>query len=140
MFTAAKHHIHPPLASGQVGILVVEDEPLLLMDTAQSLEDAGLIVFEAHNSQEALEVLAVREDIHVMITDVRMPGGHLNGFQLAKMVAARWPEIGLLVVSGRVRPGPGDLPMNGRFLGKPYLPKALTSNVFAFVSRQSGSI
>ena len=45
----------------------------------------------------------------------------MNGIGLARAVRERWPGIGLLVTSGRVRPGPDDLPADVAFLAKPYL-------------------
>jgi hypothetical protein len=37
----------------------------------------------------------------------------------------RFPGIKVIVTSGRVRPGPGDLPKGVRFVPKPYRPTAL---------------
>lgn len=128
------------LAAHELGVLIVDDDPLLLMDMAQSLADAGFVVFEARNAEEALQVLSTRTDVRMTITDVDMGGGGLNGFQLAKVVATRWPEIGLLIVSGQSRPKATDLPENARFLAKPCAPSSVIGNVFAFVTQQSGSI
>lgn len=60
----------------------------------------------------------------------------MNGFQLAHMVAARWPHVGLFLVSGVERPDRGDLPFGTRFVPKPYDCKQLIGQVFAFVERQ----
>lgn len=128
------------LASHQLGVLIVDDDAVQLMDMAQTLVDAGMAVFEACSVGEALGVLGARTDVRVMITDVDMCRGDLNGYQLAKVVSARWPEISLLIVSGQSQPKAGDLPEGARFMAKPYAPSMLTANVFAFVSQQSGSI
>jgi two-component system, response regulator PdtaR len=40
----------------------------------------------------------------------------------ASPVDGRWPGVGLVVTSGRERPGPDDLPEVAAFLTKPYLP------------------
>ncbi|QGY06451.1 response regulator [Methylobacterium mesophilicum SR1.6/6] len=110
------------------------------MDLAQLLANAGIVVFEARNADEALEVLSTRTDVRMTITDVDMGDGSQNGFQLAKTIAARWPEVGLLIVSGQSHPKVSDLPEGARFLTKPCDPNLLTGNVFAFVSQKSGSI
>lgn len=48
-----------------------------------------------------------------------MPGG-LTGVDLAKLVAGVYPEIGILVTSGRYHVGADILPAGARFLPKPY--------------------
>lgn len=128
------------LAAHELGVLIVDDDPILLMDMAQSLADAGIVVFEARNADEALQVLSTRTDVRMTITDVDMGDGGLNGFQLAKVVAARWPAVGLLIVSGQSRPNATDLPEGARFLAKPCAPSSVIGNVFEFVTQQSGSI
>ena len=54
-------------------VLVVEDEVFIRMSTVATLEDAGFAVLEAHNSADALRVLAGHEEVSLMVTDVRMP-------------------------------------------------------------------
>ena len=89
------------------------------MDMAQSLTTAGMNVFEACNASESLEVLATQPSVRMTITDVDMRDGGLNGFQLAQTIAARWPDVGLLINSGQSRPKASDLPEGARFLAKP---------------------
>ena len=98
----------------KIGVLLVDDDPIVLMDMAQSLTDAGLVVFEARNADEALKVLATEPDVLMTITDVDMRDGSLDGFQLARLIAMRWPEIGLLIISGQNRPRASDLPEGER--------------------------
>ena len=63
-----------------------------------------------------------------MVTDVHMPG-ELDGFELAKVICRRWPHIGVVLVSGRLRPSQDELPDESRFLPKPVSPEILTSTV-----------
>lgn len=135
---ATDRHASP--CGSTINVLIVDDDPIVLMDMAQSLTDAGLVVFEACNAEEALNVLATKPDVRMTITDVDMSGGGLNGFQLAKVVSTRFPEVGLLIISGQTRPRAIDLPEGARFLPKPCEPSSLVGTVFAFVSQQSGSI
>lgn len=99
--------------------LVVEDEPILMIQAATVVEDAGFEVLEARNADEAIAVLESRDDIRVVVTDVQMPGS-MDGMKLARAVRDRWPPILIIVVSGHVRPKMGDLPENVTFLSKPY--------------------
>ena len=71
-------------------------------------------MIEAGNADEALRLLADISDIRVVFTDVEMPGS-LNGFELAELVEARWPEIGVVVTSGRRLPNEAS-PLVGKML------------------------
>jgi CheY-like chemotaxis protein len=102
----------PPIA------LVVDDEPLVLLDTSDWVENAGYQVVEAHNADEALSILGRHPDVALLVTDIQMPGC-MDGIALARHVGERWPHIGILVLSGAVIPLPGMLPKGARFLNKP---------------------
>ncbi|EIM29891.1 response regulator [Microvirga lotononidis] len=106
-------------------ILVVEDEVLVRMTLVDVLEDAGFRVIEAAHADEALTVLKAGSDIQGVVTDVEMPRGSINGFELARKVRADWQEIGVLIASGRAAPKAGDLPDGALFIGKPVHPETL---------------
>ncbi len=103
-------------------ILIVEDEALIRMGTAHILEDAGYAVVEAPNADTAINILEARSDIHVVFTDIKMPGT-LCGLRLARAIRDRWPPIHLIVASGLNAPFETEFPGNGRFIRKPYAPK-----------------
>ncbi|NEU14828.1 response regulator [Methylobacterium sp. BTF04] len=109
-------------------VLVVEDDPLVRLVTEDVLTEAGFRVIEVPNADDALIVLEARPDIRFVVTDVEMPGT-LNGLTLARHVRHRWPQVGIVVCSGRVRPGEGDLPSGVQFLSKPFIPSELISTV-----------
>jgi CheY-like chemotaxis protein len=54
-------------------ILIVEDEFLLRLDSAETIESAGFEVIQAANADEAIAILKARPDIHVVFTDIQMP-------------------------------------------------------------------
>lgn len=100
--------------------LVADDDPMIRMDACQILEDAGFRCHEAGTGDEAVDLLEqAAENVTLLFTDVEMPGG-MNGFQLASVVAERWPGIEIVVASGRMKPGPGDMPEKATFIGKPF--------------------
>ncbi|SFV13139.1 MULTISPECIES: response regulator [unclassified Methylobacterium] len=132
--------LRPPLGSHQIGVLVVEDEPAVRMDLLEALSAAGLQTFESSDATEAVAILAARDDIRVVIADVVMPGSPMNGYQLARLVAVRWPHIAILLVSGVSTPGHGDLPSGVRFVPKPYRSPDLVNQVFAFVEQGNGAL
>lgn len=99
-------------------VLIVEDEPLIRMILADSLEDEGYAVVEAATAFEAIGLLGTRT-IDVVITDIDMPGG-LNGLDVARYVASCKKEVPVIVTSGGHAIDDGELVGNARFIAKPY--------------------
>ncbi|MCJ2066519.1 response regulator [Methylobacterium sp. J-088] len=100
-------------------ILVVEDEDFVRMVAVDMLEDAGFAVVEARHADEAWFILHERSDIDVLFTDIDMPGS-MDGVGLAERVYANWPDIRLVLTSGRHRFTDREMPDHGRFVPKPY--------------------
>jgi CheY-like chemotaxis protein len=109
-------------------VLVVEDEFLLRMNVAESIGDAGFDVVEAGDADEAIAILEVRADIHVVFTDIQMPGS-MDGLTLARFVRGRWPPIKIVATSGFVNVSKDDLPEGGRFVPKPYRPEYVVATL-----------
>jgi CheY-like chemotaxis protein len=109
-------------------VLLVEDEPLVRTLQVDILRDADFWVLEAQDADEAFEVLKRRPDVRAVLTDVDMPGS-LDGFEFARLVAQGWPKVGVLVISGKTAPEPGDLPPNARFAAKPVRPDDLVETL-----------
>ncbi|WP_267395260.1 MULTISPECIES: response regulator [unclassified Sphingomonas] len=100
--------------------LVVDDDPLVLMDSVCILEDAGFTSHEAMNGDEARVVLEEHwESITLLFSDVDMPGS-MNGYALAHHVAEHWPAIEIVIASGHVLPAAGDAPDKATFIAKPF--------------------
>jgi CheY-like chemotaxis protein len=108
-------------------VLVVEDEPLVRIFIADFLDEAGFKVLEAANADEAVTILTARPDVQAVITDIEMPKGSMNGLELTRVIQERWPGVGVVISSGRERPGPDDLSEKVAFLAKPYLPDTAIS-------------
>lgn len=102
-------------------VLIVEDEPLLRMDAAGFIEEAGFEVLEAAHAEEAVAILESRHDIAAVFTDVEMPGT-MDGIGLAHAVRDGWPLVMIMVASGRVVPRENDLPSEVPYIQKPYRP------------------
>jgi CheY-like chemotaxis protein len=109
-------------------VLIVEDEFLLRMNAAEMIGDAGFDVIEAGNADEAIAILEARPDIHVVFTDIQMPGS-MDGMKLARFVRGRWPPIKIVATSGFVNVGKDDLPEGSRFLPKPYRPEQIVATL-----------
>ncbi|MET3924373.1 response regulator [Devosia sp. 2618] len=107
-------------------VLVVEDEPLVRMAIVDHLIDEGFVVLEAANADEAVAILVTNLTIHIMFTDIDMPGG-TDGLKLAAAVRDRWPPIKIVVTSGHRAIAAGDLPAEAQFFSKPYSPDTIVN-------------
>ena len=125
---AAERTPSSPVHVGRV--LLVDDEAGVRKVAGTALTRAGHELFLAGSGQEALDLLEVEQPIHLLITDLAMPG--MNGIELAERVRARYPQMPVLYISGyadqvlaSVRPADGSFEV----LEKPFTPAALTARV-----------
>lgn len=117
-------------SSDKQTVLVVEDDILVRMLGVDILEDAGFTVLEADSADQALALLAEHDDVHLLFSDVDMPGS-MNGIELARLVHARWPSIRLLLTSGHHQIDEKSLPDQGRFVRKPWTQERLMASIQA---------
>jgi len=82
---------------GNQTILVVDDEPALAKLTSHILTQQGYQVFSASSGEEALLILE-KEPVDVLLSDVIMP--EMDGYQLAKIVREKYPNIKIQLASG----------------------------------------
>jgi hypothetical protein len=73
-------------------------------------------------------LVRVREDVRLLFTDCDIPGS-VGGLPLTHLVHESWPDIRILVTSGKERVAPTDLPPRAHFIGKPYGLSALVGAV-----------
>jgi len=94
-------------APRQATILLVDDEELVRVATADMLGDLGYEVTEANSGAEALRLLRLGDEPDLMITDYLMPG--MNGVQLIEDARAIAPEMQVMLITGysTVAEGPG---------------------------------
>jgi DNA-binding NtrC family response regulator len=107
-------------------VLVVEDEPLVLDSTVDLLVHAGFRVVRASTCEEAMAALEGGFRPSVMVSDISLDDGG-DGIQLARCVSELWPDINIVLVSGRERPQRNDYPEGALFFTKPYAPGALVA-------------
>jgi CheY-like chemotaxis protein len=80
-------------------VLVVEDEPALLMMAKMMLGKLGYHVLAAGSPGEAIALAEAHESaIHLVITDVVMP--EMNGRELADWLQSLYPNLKVLFMSG----------------------------------------
>jgi DNA-binding NtrC family response regulator len=105
-------------------VLVVEDEMLLRMRAVDIVEDAGYTAIEAVDAETAGAILESRSDIALLFTDIQMPGP-TDGLTFAHAVRERWPQMKIILVSGKLKLSEIDLPAESRFFEKPLVAKQM---------------
>ena len=103
-------------------ILAVDDDPLVLENTAAMLMELGHTVLQAHSGAEALRMLDQRS-VDLIITDYAMPG--MTGEELTQHILANQPELPVLMVSGYASL-PEGAGMSVPKLGKPFKERDLS--------------
>jgi CheY-like chemotaxis protein len=78
--------------------LLVDDEELVRMSTADMLGDLGFSVREARSAEEALRLIDDGLEIDVLVTDHLMPG--MTGVDLVRALRRRHPTAPALIISG----------------------------------------
>jgi len=124
------------MAETSASILLVDDYPANLAALEATLDPLGHRLIRATSGRQAIELLA-REEVAVVLMDVRMPG--LDGFKTAELMRSRWrsrstPVIFLTaadtdtaaILDGYAR-GAAD------FLVRPFEPEILRCKVAVFV-------
>lgn len=107
-----------PVSKSSV-VLIVEDEGLVRMDAAEALQEGGLQVREAANADEAVRIMEGGAPIHLLFTDIDMPGT-MDGLQLAQLVASKWPTVRIIITSGHRVVEITEIPDGSVFFSKPY--------------------
>jgi PAS domain S-box-containing protein len=88
------------MSRGDETILLVEDDETLRASVCKVLSQLGYHVIEARNGSEALEIWGQRRgDIHLLLTDLIMPGG-MTGKDLVERLMERNPELKVIYTSG----------------------------------------
>lgn len=98
---AAPVKISPIAAGNQEVILVVEDEDSVRTMTVEALRDLGYSVISASGPQQALDELNAMPRLHLLVTDVVMPG--MNGPALADHITTLRPSVKVLYTTGYSR-------------------------------------
>jgi PAS domain S-box-containing protein len=129
-----------PAEGGKEVVLMAEDDSSVRGVLARTLRDYGYTVLEAADGAEALDV-AARQSVppDLLIADVVMP--RINGRQLWRELAKRWPDLPVLFISGYTgydAVSKGLLEDGSDFLQKPLDPEALARRVRVMMNKAKG--
>ena len=104
-------------------ILIVDDEPQILLLVERMLKARPIKILAAPRPSEALRICE-QEPVHLLISDVDMP--EMKGNKLAEQVLKLRPEAAVLLISGHYDEAPRvSVPGIVRFLKKPFFPADL---------------
>jgi PAS domain S-box-containing protein len=103
-------------------VLAVDDDPLVLTNTAALLEDLGHEVLRAKSGKEALEHLHRRTDVDVVITDQVMP--RMTGLQLRDEIRKTRPDLPVVIATGYAEM-PARADGEGPRIAKPFTQREL---------------
>ena len=102
-------------------VIVVEDDPITREEAATLLREAGFAVVALETADSALAyVWRQPNSVAAIFSDVETPG-HTSGADLAQTVSCNWPNIVLLITSGKQRDSV-TLPPSTQYLTKPWFP------------------
>ncbi len=87
---------HP---AAQPVVLLVEDEVLIRLATADHLRLCGFKVVEAGTATEAQELILAGLKVDLVFSDITMPGG-LDGIGLAKWLEQTTADLPVMLASG----------------------------------------
>jgi CheY-like chemotaxis protein len=123
-----------PTAVG-TSILVVDDDPRVSRATVGALEELGYHPIACSSGAEALALLDRHPDVELLITDVMMP--EMTGPELVRVVSSRFPDMGVLFVTGYVREQDEGEELTGyALLRKPFTVSALADAVASALARR----
>jgi signal transduction histidine kinase/DNA-binding response OmpR family regulator len=111
-----------PMRGGDETILVVEDDPAVQATVVEMLGSLGYRVLKADNADSALGILNSGLPIHMLFTDVVMPG-RLRSPELARRAKLLHPGLAVLFTSGYTQNAimhDGRLDPGVELLSKPY--------------------
>lgn len=81
-------------------VLVLDDDPLVLMTMAELLRDEGFEVEQAANSGEAIRLFQQEPSPRVLVTDLNL-GERKTGADVARELRRGAPELPVVFVTGR---------------------------------------
>jgi CheY-like chemotaxis protein len=118
-------------AGRSTGILLVDDEPMILSALELVLADEGYRVFTALSAKEALGIFETnRPELHLIVTDIRLKDA--NEMEFIRALRARDPRCPIIAISGVVKSSQFEkdlLAIGVPFLAKPIKGEVLLSAV-----------
>jgi len=117
-------------------VLLVEDEPAARSGLCDVLEMLGYTTVAVEDAEQAL-ALQPTSAFDLLITDLMLPG--LSGAVLAEQLRVRWPDLGVIVISGYTEDRTAELVhhlKSVRFMHKPFRMAELSHEIRAALDKR----
>lgn len=101
-------------------ILIVEDEESVRLFSRLTLKDAGYIVDDVQNAEDALQLIEkTKKEYDILLTDISL--GNMDGIALAESIKSLIPNIHIIFTSGYDQDALSSMNIpSSTFLSKPY--------------------
>jgi CheY-like chemotaxis protein len=120
-------------------ILIVEDEPTVLMLAEFFLIDAGHLTLTAADVPQAMAIIEAGHAIDLLFTDIGLRDATQGGIALAREARGFYPGVAVLYTTGQtVTDGMRELFVEGSdLLVKPYIASDLTGAIAGMLKSRS---
>ncbi len=105
---------------GDCLVILAEEDTTQRREIVRYLQENDFRVLHAADADEAMALLRSHPEAQAFITDAHIPG-EIDGYELARVVRQRWPEIAVVMISGHSDASSGPVPDGAEFVAKPYL-------------------
>lgn len=95
-------------------VLIVDDDAMVRGMIAQVLNPVCKL-YQATNGYEAIRIVAEREDVHLVLLDIRMPGQ--SGVEAYEQIKIIRPDLRIIIVSGYIEDVPDSMMADSNVLG-----------------------
>ncbi len=124
---------------GKETILLIDDEEMVRAFSKKILESKGYNVLLAENGRQGIEIFKNTDKIHLVITDMIMPG--ISGMEVLKILQSIAPGIKIIIMSGysldkhicKLK----DMGESVGFLQKPYSPSEILKMIRQVIEGES---
>jgi len=117
-------------------ILLVEDEPLVLLVAQDALEAGGFTVIPSQLASEAVSLLVENSaDLSGLVTDIRLPGGP-DGWEIARHARELRPDLPVVYTTAdSAAEWPAQGVPNSVVVQKPYAGAQLLTAISSLITK-----
>jgi DNA-binding NtrC family response regulator len=124
-------------AGGGIRVLLIDDEEAFLKAMARLLNRRGMIVYQARDGAEGLQLIE-KEDVDVAVIDLKMPG--LSGMEVLTKLKKMKPDVEAIILTGHATVESGVEGMRqgaADYLFKPQDPETLIRKIELAAAKRS---
>lgn len=107
-------------------VLIVEDEPLLVMDMEAMLEDAGYVIEGEANCLDEVAAMVGHIEPDLALVDMHLAHGS-TGLQVCQLLQQQWPRAMVVFVTANTGKVPSDFAGAHGVIAKPFSRSGFTS-------------